>query len=321
MSKPWQFIANQFENSTRNNYKKAVKLSIYHDAALKSKKDAQPLLIPVYERYKPVHDFLISKYNGWKSAGGSQEGETLNVEQMLELAYSNMQRWDITIQAAGTVFLKGTPNYLAIFMNGRSSFITGSIDSRINAYDTLAKNMMPFALLATVMAEVVATYDILDEAREKQLGAKGDLKTGSGNVEIARIEAMTMQYRNLGFAMDAFYDQPMYIESMFDLQTLRENRQTLFVGTLSPAENKAIVVHTFLADEELRLKNNGSAIIFFYLGKMANGIDSEPVKVNPNDEVVAIASEFGPLDFSVHRFLTAVNQSPAVVTQFEVEIQ
>ena len=316
----WQYLVNQFENATIGSYKKAVQLSNYHDADLNAKKASEPLLIPIYNRYHPLHLALINEFNAWKTAGGSQEGQTLNLSQLLDIAYAKIPLWDITIQAAGSTFMKGTPNYLAIFPDGRSSFSRGSIDDRVNAYDTLAKNMIPFAPLATTMAQVAAVFTTLDTVRDVQTGAKGSVKTGSGKVETARVAAMTMQWRNLGFAMDAFWDKPMYIESMFDLQTLRESDQRTFTGTLDPSENEAVLIHTFFADDELRLKNNGNADTFFYLATTANGTDSDPVKVLPNTEVVITISDFGAIDFGTHRYLTAVNQSPSITTQYVAEV-
>jgi hypothetical protein len=245
----WKYLINQFLVVTNGNYKKTVKLSNYHDAALHTKMATEPLLIPIYNRYHPLHLLLVNEYNAWKSAGGTQEGQTLNVEQMLDAAYSNMPLWDITIQGIGPEFMAGTPNYLSIFMDGRKPFVNGSIDGRINAYDTLAINMVPYAPLAAVMAEVAAVYVTLDAARDAQLGAKSNLKTNSGKVETARINAMIMQWRNLGFCMDAFWDNLKFIESLYDLQTLREARQTIFTGALAPAEKKAVLTPILLMEK------------------------------------------------------------------------
>ncbi len=83
MNTTWKYLVIQFLSVTNGNYKKAVKLSNYHDAALRAKAAQDPLLIPIYNRYHVLHLLLIKEYNLWKSAGGIQEGQTLNVEQML----------------------------------------------------------------------------------------------------------------------------------------------------------------------------------------------------------------------------------------------
>jgi len=320
MKKTWQYLFNQFLNATRDNYKKAVKLSNYHDADLNTKKATEPLLVPIYNRYHSLHQRLVTEYNAWKSAGGSQEGQTLNLDQLLDLAVGMLPQWEVDVQAAGAAFLKGTPNYKTIFPNGRKSFTRGSLDDRINAFDTLAKNMIPFPPLAALMATVAGVYTNLDGARDAQEGAKGTVKTGSGKVETARAAAMTMQWRNLGFSMDAFFDKIDYIESMFDLATLRESSQRIFTGTLDPSENEAVLIHTFLADDELRLKSNGNATINFYLSDVANGVNSTPVTVNDGAETVIQISAFNVPDYGTFRYLTAVNQSAGETTQYVVEV-
>ena len=320
MNRQWKYLENQFVSATANNYKKAVKLSNYHDADLNAKKATEPLLIPIYNRYHPLHLALVNEYNAWKTAGGSQQGQTLNLSQLLDIAYDKVPFWDVSVQGTGATFMKGTPNYKAIFPNGRNPFSKGSIDERINAYDSLAKSMVPFAPLAPTMAQVAGVYKMLATARDTQSGAKGSVKTGSGKVETARIAAMTMQMRNLGFSMDAFWDKPTYIESMFDVQTLRESRQSIFTGTLDPLENEAVLIHTFLADDEVRLKNSGKEIITFYLATTPNGTDSDPVKVVPNSQVVTAVSAFGALEYGTHRYLTVVNQSPSETIQYEVKV-
>lgn len=321
MKRNWKYLLNQFDNITRNNYKKALRISIFHDAVLKTKKETEPLLIPIYERYHPLHVALAKEYSTWKSAGGSQEGQTLNVEQLLDLSYTKLKRWNTSIQAMDESFMNGTPNYIAIFNNGRSSFSKGSIESRINAYDALAKNLVPFVMLSGIRTEIAATFVILEEARKLQLGTKGTLKSVSGKVEEVRVAAMKMQWRNLGFAMDAFCDQEKYIESLFDLDTLRESRQRKFTGTLAPEEQKRVLVHTFFEDDVLRLKNNGTAVVKFYLASSENGSNSNAITVTAKSEEEIVISEFGVLDFSKHRFLTAINQSDAVVTRYEVSIR
>lgn len=318
MVKTWQYLTNQFENSTVSSYKKAVKLSTYHEADLRVKSQTEPSLIPIHNRYQSVHDMFVQEYNSWKSAGGSQEGQTLNLEQLLEVAYANISDWDLNIQVAGPSFRKGTPAYKAIFMNGKNPFGKGSIDDRINAYDTLAKNMMPYTEIMEIKDEVELVYKSLDIARDEQLGAKGTVRSKSGNVEAARVNAMTMQWRDLGFAMDAFWDKPLYIESMFDLATLRDNSQTTYTGTLDPLENSAILTHTFVSDDELKLKNKGKGTLHFYLATMPNGTDSHSLIVEPNTEVVVPMTDFGIENYSLHRFLTVVNQSDNSVTKFEV---
>lgn len=328
MDKPWQYAVNQFINSTRTSYKKAFKLSNYHDAyLLKMKTDfpADPDWTTLYDRYHPLHLSLVAAYNAWVAAGGQSEGQTLNLDQMLELLVQRAGLWDAMVQTVAG-FEKGTPNYLAVFPNGRKPFGTGGKTERVNAVSALGTAMAAFPALAAVKALVDAFATQINDARDIQEGAKGGKKSGSLDVESKRIVAMTGQYRNLGFLMDKYADTPDLITPFFDLAVLRSTRQSVFTGTLDPAENEAVLTHTFMPDDELDLTITGDpgvpagVQVSFYLATTPNGTDSMAIKVAANEAIKSItASEFGIMDYSTHRYLTAVNEN-GMVLKYEVEL-
>lgn len=217
-------------------------------------------------------------------------------------------------------FLKGTHQYKAVFPNGRKPFSSGTVDDRINSFNVLALNMTPYPELNNVREEVIEVYSVIDAAREVQQGSKGSVKVSSTEVETARLAAMVMQYRNLGFAMDAYSTNPEFIGSLFDLEALRSKDQKEFTGTLNPSENEAVLIHTFGGTNIIRLRSNGNAAIRFYLASTPNGINSDFAEVSANEEKTITASHFNVDDLSTHRYLTAVNQSVSETTQYLVEI-
>jgi hypothetical protein len=316
METVWSFIINMFINATRTSYKKALKLSNYHDSALATASATDPGILLIYNRYHPLHIQFITKYNEWVSAGGSQEGQTLNVIQQVKLAKLKIDIWDVAIQV---LYPKNTPRYKAIFPDGRKPFNRGGVDMNINAFNILSLNIGADPALATIKTEVDATYLLLDTARDNQEGAKATKIHGSGNVENARIAIMTMQYRNAAWILDNFYDQrESMCSTLIDLQTLRDKQQKLFTLTLAPGETKAVLTRTFVADDELRLKVDGNGPVAFYLASTPGGTNSTAVIRNSNQDQKAILSEFGITDYGTHRHLTAVNQS-GVETHIEVE--
>jgi hypothetical protein len=319
METQWKYLDNQFNVATRENYKKAVKLSNYHDASLNTAQATEPLLVPIYNRYHPLHITLNAKYDQWKSDEGAQEGATLNVKQQLETASGKLDVWDPQIQV---LYAKSTPRYKAIFPNGRKPFNSGSINDRINAFNILSLNIGADPALAVIKGEVDATYLILDGARDAQEAAKGVLKASSQQVEVARVAAMNMQYRDLGFVMDTYFDRLEEMADMlFDQETLRGHTQTLFTGTLDPVENEKVFTRTLLGDDELKLKSNGNATIRFYLASTPNGTNSDFVEVLANEEKTILVSAFNVPDYGTHRYLTAINQSNSETTQYKVEIK
>ena len=317
MEKTWSYLSNQFLNSTRDNYKKALILSNYHEAAITAAASGgDPDFELLRDRYQPVHAAYTAAYTAWKNAGGVQEGQTLNLDQLLELLITKVDRWDVAVQV---LYAKTTPAYKTIFPNVRKPFYKGSIDQRINAVATLAVNMAPFAGLAATAAEVGAFYTSLDTARDAQEAGKSNVSTGSTQVESTRIAAMTMQYANLGFLMNKFYEMPNLVAAYFDLSTLRESRQTIFTGTLDPGENEAILIHTFMADDEIRLHLTGPQPATFYLASMPNGTDSDGIQVNANEDKTITVSDFGVTDYHANRYLTAINSSAETV-HYHVEL-
>ena len=327
METTWKYLINQFLVATRDNYKKALKLSNYHDAALKTVLDSDPAnpdFILLYNRYHPIHLEYVEAYNKWKAAGGQQEGQTLNLEQQLELLINKVGRWDAQVQV---VFDKKSPEYKSIFPNGRAPFNTGSSVTRVQAVQTLGIVLGTFALppLVALKADVDAFYLSLDTTLDTQEGSKLITKERSEQLESKRILAMTEQYRNLGYWINLNAENPELIAPLFDLSILRNHRQTLFTGTLDPGENEAVLIHTFVGDDELQFELTGAAApagtqVQFYLATTPNGTDSSAVNITANAAKITLqASAFGAIDFGTHRFLTAVNPS-ATELHYEVEL-
>ena len=67
MNPTWKYLLDQMEIETANNTKKAVALSQYHDSALKTLSVTYPGLLPLYERYHPLHLTLIDEYSNLDS--------------------------------------------------------------------------------------------------------------------------------------------------------------------------------------------------------------------------------------------------------------
>jgi hypothetical protein len=319
MTNQWRYLGNQFVSSTRNNYKKALKLSNYHDAKLKATKDANPGdpdWAVLYNRYHPMHTDLVAKYNAWKTAGGIQEGQTLNTDQLLILLVTKINTWDVAVQVK---YAKGTPEYKTIFPDGHYAFIGGSKDTKIMAVQTLGSLLAGYAPMAAVKAEVDAFYTTLDLARDVQEGAKGSTKTGSGELAGSVRKGMVMQYGNLGFLINKYMDDPQQVAPFFELSILREHEQVVYTGVLDAGENEAVLIHTFVADDELRIKITGAGEASFYLATAANGVNSTAVKVNETEHKTIAASAFGISDYGSHRYLTAVNNG-AVPLDYEIHL-
>lgn len=309
----WHYIVNQFVNATDGNYKKMLKLSNYHDAYLHKMMTDNPIdpdWATLYSRYHPVHLQYVDAYTTWKATGGAQMGLTLNMEQLLLLLIKKVGKWDAMLQAVDG-YEKRTPNYKTLFPRGHAIFGKGAKTVRVTAVKTLGESLAPFALaepaIGAIKTQVDAFYALIDGARETQEGTKGGTKMESSEVESKRIQTGIEQYRNLGFLMNKSADAPLMIAPFFELSVLRRHNQVLFTGTLDANETEAILIHSFVADDELRIKLTGLGETTFYLATCPGGMDSNPVTVLGDTDKKIALSQFGVADWGTHRFLTAVN--------------
>lgn len=131
---------------------------------------------------------------------------------------------------------------------------------------------------------------------------------------------MTEQYRNLGYLIDKNADDTDAIAPFFELSILRNHRQTVFTGTLEPGENEAILIHTFVADDQISFKLTGTGSAQFYLANIANGTNSTVLNITGDEaETVVEAAVFAPADYGTHRFLTGINSGPTPL-HYEIEL-
>ncbi len=316
----WKYTSNQFLVATQINYKKGLILSNYHNAALIRFKTANPTdtdIDKMYSRYNPLATALVTAYQQWKGLGGVKQASTLNLDQLLATIPTKLNVWEPAIQSK---FIKTTPEYKAIMPNGRTGLTRGNKEDKVIAIKNLSESLKGITDLAAIKTQIDSFYAQILAARTAQLGSKSAVNQGSDAVAIAVEACMMMHYRNLGLLMDKYAANADIIESFFDLQTLQESTQTSFTGTLDSAENEAVLVHTFMPGDELRLKIIGNAAAKFYLSNTPNGTNSTAVEVAANTQAIISVDDFAITDYSNYRYLTVVNSSNGVTTKYEVEV-
>ncbi len=268
VQKPWSFTQNPFKNATSDSYKLAVRISTYHLAALVVKA-GDPFFDELIASYTPLHNALDAAYNNWKAQGGTQQGETLQLTQLLALLSTQIKKWDITIQG---VFDNTTPDYKKLLPNKRIPFQQGSQTQRIAAVSALAINLDGIVPLATLKTEVQAFEESLNNTLQAQKGNMSATKTESEAVEAARLAFCTGMYANMGALMQKYAALPEKIDQYFDLAAIRSGAQLVFTGDTKPLQHENIFKHTFQANDKLELKNEGNTSLTFYLAPQKNDI-------------------------------------------------
>ena len=320
MKHTWHFTINQFLVATRNNYKKALTLSIEHDLRQKScmeNNPGDPDYVLAYNRYHPLHEALQMAYVQWKSQGGMQKGDTLSVRQLLKLLPGKINTIDRKIQ---DVHEKGSARYKQLFPHYHKPFYRGSIDERISAVNALSKTMGDEPALAALKIMADNAYDALLASKAEQTGAKSITSVKSSQMETARINAMVCQYQNVGFYINKFPTQPERIESLFDVSTLTNPEQVIWRGQLDAGEIHPLMVHTFYPGDIIRIKGIGPADIKAYLASTPGGTDSIAVLITANHSLKFDVTKFEVSDHAVHRYLTLVNTSETDDTRFFVQL-
>ena len=313
----WRFLLNQMELETADNTKKAVALSLFHDSALNSLKGSYPGLVPLYDRYHPLHLSFMDGYSNLDSSGGAKQGDKVSVDLLLVSSKETLV--DVWMVDILKLHKKGSPRFVAIFPKNLAPFNYKGIDARIKAYSTLAKNIGTEVALASTKAAITTVYDNLLAARATQTGAKTDTKDTSSVLDDLRVASMEMQYRNLGNIMDVFFDtKEVLCPLLFDLETLRINPQTLFTGKLLGSMKKAVLSHTFVATDTFSVKATQATKL--YLSATIGGTEGTFISVPANIKTTINVVDFGVTDFAAHRFLTIVNEA-VVAGRFAVTLQ
>lgn len=219
--KTWGFLLNQFANATAGSFRKMLLLSADHAARLAARA-AEPGIAVLNTRYAPLHAAYATAYGKWDAATGSQEARTAAVTAQLDLLSSTKARqWDVRTQAA---YDAKSPEYKAVWPDGRSPLQNGAIDLRISAVDALHTRMLPCAaaLGAPLLAEVAGFYATLLALRATQQGGEGQASADSTALEAARVTAAVMMYGNLGVLMDLYRATPEAVADYWDLSLIRE---------------------------------------------------------------------------------------------------
>ncbi len=319
----WYLSNNQFKNVTKKSLRKAYKLSLFHDRNLFQKTIDFPLdadWAMLYARYHSEHLAYVVAYTNWKASGGSLSGNTQTLNELFALIPKMLDKW---VSMILPIYDRASAKFKSFFPLGHKPFQKGSIDERIVAISTLSTTIGTDVSLASVKTVIDADHLSFVAARDTQEGGKTSKKSLSEAVEAARVDIMDLQYGDAGFLINKFFKTPKSIESVFDLQTLKETMQSYFTKTMKTSETYSLTKNTFAATDEIRGKvadaANPTDKVTLYLGSTLGGIDSPSIDIINNTDYKFAASEF-LVDLASHTFLTAVTDGNITNVKLAVEL-
>jgi hypothetical protein len=320
MAHKWRFMINQFMVATRNNYKKANKLSTEHDMRLHAAMNNEPGdtdYSMLYNRYHPLHVELTGAYVKWMSEMGAQKSESHSVKELFRILPKKINKVDIMIQ---NLYEKGSPRYIELFPKAHKPFYRNSHIKRIDSLEALSNTIGDEIALADAKVMVDNLVIELKTASNGQAGAKNTTKRNSVQMENARKNAMNGQYQNLGFLINKFPTEAARIKAYFDVSTLTQPEQCIWRGQLPAGKVHHTLTRTFEPGDMIRIKNSGNADIEAYLSNTQEGTNSSPVIIWANQQMIFDVSQFNVKNISEHRFLTLINKDPAADTRFLVQL-
>jgi hypothetical protein len=265
MEKIWYYLENAILNSTENSFIKGLQISKVHYNALDGSSGV-PFILLLKNAYEPIHLKYVDKYNAWVAQGGSQQGMTLNLNQLLRLlSNTKIRNWDVAIQG---VYDNTTPRYKELLPNKRIPFQQGKQNEKIEAVKSLGIAIGNDTDLSAVKTDVDQTYANLTDAQSGQQTNVSQTSIASKELEAARVAMATAQYKNLGMFIYEYAATPELIAPYFDLKNIRHHDQVVFTGILKAMELYCICKHGFTKDDEVEITNPGPTPFKCFLAEL-----------------------------------------------------
>jgi hypothetical protein len=313
--RPWIYLSNPFESACFGSYISGLQMSTYLDAALNAAK-ADAAILVLYNYYHPIHLAYVNSYTVWNVQRGTQIGHTMTLKQLLDGLTPKVNAWDYTISG---LFAKTTPTYKSIFPNGYAAFTTGSQSNRIAAVTSLDTALTAYPALATTKTDVHNYAVLLETANTTQKGAKTIKNTDSDLVEAQRKTMALGQMYVYGGLVQKFTTDLNRVGDFFDLQLIRDGKQTQFAGHTNSLSVVNIFKRTLSDTTQLSIKNTGNTKLHFYLSDTKTGaMGTVFLVVMPQTTEVVDITTLG--DVTTQHFLNSYNEDTLNACTWEVEI-
>ncbi len=232
---PSQYASNQIEVATRDN---STLLSEFAADAM-SKIAAATL---IHLKFTEVNGELISGYAAWgavetvvANASAGQIGATAAFEDFMASltrkpnidTNSPIDAWELII---APVYAYGSPSYITLLPQGRATVTAGTYQQRLDALRDLGLRLAAQAGKPTLIAlgtTVTSFFNQASAKRDFQNNRKSAVENGRIDMEAVRRLLCKKFYKMIGVAMDVFEDTPLLVDSVWDVNILRNPAQSV----------------------------------------------------------------------------------------------
>lgn len=212
----WSPLNNQFYNATKNSVPTFTTLSTDHASKLTAR-SSDPVIAALMSAYTPFHTDYLEKLANYNNKEAFYNSHTKRVEDNDAELIKMIGRWDVHVQ---TVYYNDTPEYMAIFPNGRAPFQGGRRESRLAALKQLSEALSSFMQLHQLHLMVADFYDVCIKARDKQQQMEQEVQYARQIFKEAHEAAAGQMYRNLGMLMYHFGASPQILQ-FFQVNLIR----------------------------------------------------------------------------------------------------
>ncbi|MFM2048789.1 MAG: hypothetical protein RI955_1337, partial [Bacteroidota bacterium] len=143
--------------------------------------------------------------------------------------------------------------------------------------------------------------------------------TNSSATENQRVIICNALYSVLGKLMDKFNGNPTLIGDYIDLEIMHNGPQTTFVGHIAPSSIFNICKRTRLVTDEIKLINNGTTPLRFYLSSNKTAMPTTVfVDSGPGEELTVTMLQLG--DAHTEHYIMVQNENNLYQGNWEIQL-
>jgi hypothetical protein len=300
----WSYVQNPFDNATKRNFKKMLRLSTDHFHKLESAIHTDIFVKQLYLEAVPAFEQYTQTFQNAITFKAAYRMHTNKLERQMELLSSDkIKRWDIQIQS---VYLDTDPEYLAILPNHRTPFQKGAYEMRVNECFSLAAKIAAFPALNQTQTDVLTFSQLLKQTRNDQQSAEKQVADVSTNLEKARLKLAKAMQKVFAGLMYYYSDELEKVENFYELQHLRatnttnkdedkdELEPTKIVEDIIPETAKiALFENEMTADTEILIQNTSNVTLEAWTAESIQELaPTRKLMISPNQTATCFAREF-----------------------------
>ena len=295
---------NFFDNSTKKNYTKMMRISTYYDLGLNEIRSTDALAASIYAISHSAHLANVIKYNQNRGAAGTVHGKVFTKDEFaIDLNHTQIGDWDFEFQK---IHRKGTVEYETCWTGGHVAITNGKMETRINNILLLTEAMVAYPELDILRAAIEAFYVLINGAEDQVVGKKS-LKTGTkGTVEAERILNAKAMFKGYGL-MIAGDSTDAYMDAIIDRETIQQKvEKMLFIAPIAPHRKDKIASRTLLITDKFEVINSGTEELKFFVSRFLGDAHGIFVSVVAGETKVFTATDLGNISY---RYIMVENDS------------